>query len=73
MDPGMDGLDTYKCVLEIEPRQKALIVSGFSESDRVHDAQVLGARFYQVCTKIRTWHLHKGYGITIIKYYESLF
>ena len=35
MDPGMDGLDTYRSVLEIHPKQKAIIVSGFSESDRV--------------------------------------
>ncbi len=46
MDPGMDGLDTYKRVLEIHPRQKAIIVSGFSESDRVTAAQALGAGAY---------------------------
>jgi PAS domain S-box-containing protein len=46
MDPGMDGLDTYKSVLEIYPEQKAIIVSGFSESDRVHAAQALGAGAY---------------------------
>lgn len=46
MDPGMDGLDTYKMVLEIFPKQKAIIVSGFSESDRVHAAQAFGAGTY---------------------------
>jgi len=46
MDPGMDGLDTYKQVLEIRPKQKAIIVSGFSESDRVLEAQQLGASAY---------------------------
>ena len=46
MDPGMDGLDTYKKILEIHPRQRAIIVSGFSESDRVHTAQNLGAGAY---------------------------
>jgi len=46
MDPGMDGLDTYKKVLEIHPGQKAIIVSGFSESDRVITAQTLGAGAY---------------------------
>ena len=46
MDPGMDGLETYKKVLEINPKQKAIIVSGFSESDRVHGAQKLGAGEY---------------------------
>jgi CheY-like chemotaxis protein len=46
MDPGMDGLDTYRRVIEIYPEQKAVIVSGFSESDRVKAAQALGAGLY---------------------------
>ncbi|MGV8057922.1 MAG: PAS domain S-box protein [Smithellaceae bacterium] len=46
MEPGMDGLDTYKKVLEIHSQQKAIIVSGFSESDRVYNAQALGAGAY---------------------------
>jgi PAS domain S-box-containing protein len=46
MDPGMDGLDTYRSILKINPRQKAIIVSGFSESDRVKAAQDLGAGAY---------------------------
>ena len=46
MDPGMDGLDTYRSVLEIYPQQKAIIVSGFSESDRVKAVQALGAGTY---------------------------
>jgi CheY-like chemotaxis protein len=46
MDPGMDGLDTYKCILRIQPRQKAIIVSGFSETERVDAAQALGAGSY---------------------------
>jgi CheY-like chemotaxis protein len=46
MDPGMDGLDTYRSVLEIHPKQKAIIVSGFSETDRVSTAQKLGAGTY---------------------------
>lgn len=46
MDPGMDGLDTYRGVLEIRPKQKAIIVSGFSESDCVKTARALGAGTY---------------------------
>jgi DNA-binding NarL/FixJ family response regulator len=42
----MDGLDTYRSILEIHPKQKAIIVSGFSETDRVHAAQSLGAGAY---------------------------
>ena len=46
MDPGIDGLDTYKRILESHPNQKALIVSGFSETDRVRETQRLGAGAY---------------------------
>ena len=46
MDPGIDGLETYKRILEFHPGQKALIVSGFSETDRVKEAQRLGAGAY---------------------------
>jgi CheY-like chemotaxis protein len=46
MDPGMDGLDTYRSILDIHPQQKAIIVSGFSETDRVHTARSLGAGAY---------------------------
>jgi len=46
MDPGMDGLDTYSKILEIHPRQKAIIVSGFSETERVRRAHALGAGPY---------------------------
>jgi PAS domain S-box-containing protein len=46
MDPGIDGLDTYRKILEVNPRQKAIIASGFSETDRVREAQRLGAGVY---------------------------
>jgi two-component system cell cycle sensor histidine kinase/response regulator CckA len=46
MDPGIDGLETYQQVLKINPKQKAVIVSGFSETDRVKKAQELGAGAY---------------------------
>jgi PAS domain S-box-containing protein len=46
MDPGIDGLETYKRILELHPRQKAIIASGFSETDRVKEAQRLGAGQY---------------------------
>lgn len=46
MASGMDGLETYKRILEINPGQKALIVSGFAETERVTDAQRLGAGAY---------------------------
>ena len=46
MDPGMDGLETYRKILEVRPGQKAVIVSGFSETERVKKAQELGAGAY---------------------------
>ena len=46
MEPGIDGLDTYQQILEISPHQKAIIVSGFSETDRSKEAQKLGAGVY---------------------------
>ena len=46
MEPGMDGLDTYKKILEIHPAQKVIIASGFSETDRVKAVQSLGAGAY---------------------------
>ena len=46
MPPGIDGLETYRRVLEINPKQKAIIVSGFSETERVKEAQKLGAGAY---------------------------
>jgi PAS domain S-box-containing protein len=46
MSPGIDGLETYQRVLEINPKQKAILVSGFSETERVKEAQRLGAGAY---------------------------
>ncbi len=46
MDPGIDGLDTYRKILELHPGQKAIIASGFSETDRVKEVQRLGAGRY---------------------------
>ncbi len=37
MAPGIDGLETYRRVLEINPKQKAILVSGFSETERVKE------------------------------------
>ncbi len=46
MAPGIDGLETYQRILEINPEQRAILVSGFSETDRVREAQQLGAGAY---------------------------
>jgi DNA-binding NtrC family response regulator len=46
MDPGIDGFDTFKRIKKIRPEQKAIIVSGFAETDRVKKPQSLGAGKY---------------------------
>ncbi len=46
MEPGMDGLDTYRSILEIRPSQKVIIVSGYSETERIKNAMELGVRSY---------------------------
>jgi len=46
MEPGMDGLDTYRKIIELRPGQKAVIASGYSETDRVKEVQRLGAGAY---------------------------
>lgn len=42
MAPGMDGCETYREILKIRPGQKAIVVSGYSESARTKELQGLG-------------------------------
>jgi PAS domain S-box-containing protein len=46
MPPGIDGLETYERIIELNPTQKAIIASGYSETGRVKKAQQLGAGKY---------------------------
>jgi len=46
MPPGIDGLETYQELVTRNSGQKALIASGFSETDRVKKAQQLGVGEY---------------------------
>ena len=46
MHSGIDGLETYRRILDIHPGQKAITVSGFSETKKVKEVQKLGARVY---------------------------
>ena len=46
MPKELDGLDTYKKILDIRPDQKAIIISGFSETERIKEALELGAGAY---------------------------
>ena len=43
MDPGIDGSETYARIKAIHPDQKAIIVSGFSETEQVKKTLELGA------------------------------
>ncbi|OPY14752.1 MAG: Blue-light-activated protein [Syntrophus sp. PtaB.Bin001] len=62
MDPGIDGLETYRQILEIHPNQKAIIVSGFSQTERVMKAQELGAGTY-----IRKPYIMEALGLAVRK------
>jgi CheY-like chemotaxis protein len=46
MEPGIDGLETYRRILKAHPEQRAVIASGYSETQRVAQALKLGAACY---------------------------
>ncbi len=46
MDPGINGRETYERIIKTHPNQKAIIASGFAETDDVKEAQRLGAGQY---------------------------
>ena len=62
MDPGMVGLDTYRSILSIRPKQKAIIVSGFSETERVKAAKALGSGAY-----VRKPYIKEKLGLAVRK------
>lgn len=44
MAPGISGRETYERIIQIRPNQKAVIASGFSETEDVEQVRRLGAR-----------------------------
>ncbi len=46
MDPGINGRETYERIKKIHPSQRAIIVSGFAETDDVKATMKLGAGQY---------------------------
>ena len=44
MEPDMDGLDTFRSIRKMRPDQKVIIVSGYSETKRIKEAQKEGVR-----------------------------
>ncbi len=43
MEDDFDGLDTYRVISRLCPKQRCMLISGFSDGDRVREAQRLGA------------------------------
>lgn len=43
MEDDFDGLDTYRVIARLCPDQRCMLISGFSDGDRVREAQRLGA------------------------------
>jgi two-component system, cell cycle sensor histidine kinase and response regulator CckA len=46
MEPGINGLETFRRILRIRPDQRVIIASGFSETDLIRESLDLGARAY---------------------------
>lgn len=46
MEPGIDGAETFRNIYKIDPNQKALIASGFSEMKQVKAASKIGVGQY---------------------------
>ncbi|MGI5837987.1 MAG: hybrid sensor histidine kinase/response regulator, partial [Chloroflexota bacterium] len=46
MPDGIDGAETYRRALEMKPGQKVIILSGFAQPERMHDALAKGAGVY---------------------------
>ena len=46
LEPGIDGLETYRRILKFRPGQRSIIASGYSETVHVKEAQNLGAGTY---------------------------
>ncbi|MCI5209365.1 MAG: hybrid sensor histidine kinase/response regulator [Candidatus Electrothrix sp. ATG2] len=59
MEPGMNGYETYREIIKIYPDQKALIVSGFSDSADVKATLELGASGF-IKKPYSTAQLRKG-------------
>ena len=66
MDPGIDGLETFRRIIEIKPAQKAVIVSGFSETDRVRQAQEIGVGSF-----VRKPYILENIGLAVRKELDS--
>ena len=46
MENGLNGLETYREILKLHPFQKAIVASGYTETDQVKEVIRLGAGCY---------------------------
>ena len=46
--PGMDGIQTLRCLLDLQPDLKAIICSGVDDPDTIREAMTAGAQSYLV-------------------------
>jgi len=46
MDPGINGCETYQRIIEHKPNQKAIIISGYSNSTEIDQARKLGINHF---------------------------
>ncbi|MDK9706424.1 MAG: response regulator [Desulforhopalus sp.] len=46
MEPGLNGRQTYENIILIKPGQKAIIVSGFADSDDISQLKTIGAGIF---------------------------
>jgi two-component system, cell cycle sensor histidine kinase and response regulator CckA len=46
IEKGIDGLETFRRIRQLYPGQKAIVVSGFSKTEKVKEMQRLGAGIY---------------------------
>jgi DNA-binding NtrC family response regulator len=46
MEPGIDGLETYRRIAELHPGQRAIITTGFAETARLSEALKSGVGRY---------------------------
>ena len=46
MEPGMNGYETLKALRKIHPDLKAIVISGYSETDQVRSALDLGGAIF---------------------------
>jgi CheY-like chemotaxis protein len=60
IEPGLNGIETYRQILQFGPDQKAIIVSGFAENANVAVAKRLGVSAY-----IKKTITHNGLGMHV--------